>query len=318
MRIKIIYTILFCLLGLPVLLAQYNKELSGDVYKQHRGEILLSDTEVDLADFNEKDIQNNFDLMDEIYGRIILEKSLAEIYKDNNYVYDFNNSRYDYNYSLLLFVDGEKRAGWLFELSENYFNYALSFDLVLSSRDKDEIRNNSDFVNEWVHIISTLKAGERKLRLEVVPLHVDVIGDVLPVIASGSFTLNVQKDKIDDYLAERTADLPPVTMINKSIEEKIVAVSDDIYPYATPLRAFITEITGDWTYSIDDYGNILYRHIIASVVYKFSMTNDCWVKTGLYSQKHQGYGNFGPMLYNKETNGYYDYQIPCWRVTTDE
>jgi hypothetical protein len=185
---------------------------------------------------------------------------------------------------------------------------------VLSSNNPKEKRKNSDFANEWVNIVSTLKEGKRTFDLEIVPINIDLVGNIHPILAKGSFTIDIKKDKVDKYLELRTTDLPPATMINKPVEDKIVVASDGIYPYATPLRAFIADVKEDWFYATDEFGNILSRHIIASVVYRMNTSNKCWVKTGFYSQQHQEYGNFGPMKHYKETNGYYDYQIPCWKV----
>jgi hypothetical protein len=59
--------------------------------------------------------------------------------------------------------------------------------------------------------------------------------------------------------------------------------------------------------------NIVYRNIVASVILK-DLDGVCKVKTASYGQKHQGYGDFGPLIFEKYVKGYYDYTIPCDKV----
>lgn len=295
--------------------AQYNEELTQAIFKEHAGEILFSTSPIDLEKFSEKDAKNNFTLEDNIYAQVILKESLAEIYKSKNYKYDFNNSSYSYNYALELNVDNERKARWLFELPENHFKNALTFDLVLSTSNPEIKREKSTIINEWVYTISSLKEGKRKMSLDIIPINKDIVGESLPKLALGEFVLQVDKSKVNDYISRNTTDLPPATIISKPIENLVMEASRDAYPYATPLKAYITDLKEDWTYSTDEDGNILSRHIIASIIYRMVTSGKCWVKTGIYSQKHQGYGNFAPMIYYKETNGYYDYQVPCSKVT---
>jgi len=185
---------------------------------------------------------------------------------------------------------------------------------VLNSNEPIEKRKDADFTNDWITIVSALKEGNNTFKLEIIPLYVNIVGDNHPVLASGTFTLNMETEKLNSYIENKSIDFPPITIVNKSIEEKILVASEGIYPYTTTLKAIITDIKEDWTYQTDDNGNIVARQIIASVVYRNNANNECWLKTGVYRQKYQGNGNFGPMEHFKETTGYYDYQIPCWRV----
>ncbi len=294
--------------------AQYNTDINQEILKKYKGDILFSKTQIDLNTYKETSQPVEFDLLDNIYAQVVLGKTLSQIYSEHNYVYDYDNTRYDYNYAMELYVDGDKKARWLFELPENFYKYALTFDLYIANDDPQIKNDYSFFVNQWVNIISQLKEGKRKMRIDIIPLTMDMVGDDLPVIASGTFILNVDKDKMKEFVERKATDLPPATMVNKYIEAMILRASEDIYPHAEPLRAFITDIDEDWKYSTDENGNILYRNIVASVVYKINTSNQCWVKSGIYSQKHQGFGSFGPMNFYKETNGYYDYEIPCSKV----
>jgi hypothetical protein len=306
--------VLFIWLGTPLLQAQVGEDFGAELFKENTGKIIFSNKIINLTSYNGDDSQENFDLLDEIYALAILKTTLAQSYKDNKYEYDFDNNYFAYNYALILYVNEDKKAQWLYELSETYFNDAYTLDLVLSSNDPIEKRNNSDFINDWISIISTLKEGKNTFKLEIIPLNVSIVGDKHPVLASGTFTLNMEKAEMDNYKEKKTTDLPPITMVNKSIEEKILVASKGIYPYTTPLKVFITDIKEDWSYATNDIGNIVGRQIIASVVYRTNTSNKCRIKTGIYMQKHQRFGNFDPMEHFKETTGYYDYQIPCWKV----
>lgn len=290
---------------------QSREELNSQVFDTYKGKILFSTSKLDLDRLKGAAIKNNFDMMDNISAKVILPKTLGQIYKDRKYVYDFNNDSYTYNYAIRVSVDGEKKARWLMEMGPDFFRYGLTMDLVLSSDDAEMRRQYSDIENEFVPMLAGLKAGERNIRLDLVPLNKDLVGDETPVIASGTFTVMVTDAQKGKLLAERTTGLPPATVENPMVEEEVLNASKDIYPYTDPVRAFITDVNEDWTYGTDEYGNITLRSLVASVVYRSEASDKCWVKSGLYFQRHEGYGNFGPMEFSKETNGYYDYQIPC-------
>lgn len=318
MKRKAILIFLLTLLISPISYGQYNDELNKELFNEYKGEILFSENPIDLSSYSETDFQTDFQLMDDLYAQIVLKNTLENVYKEHNYVYDFNNPKYTYNYALRLNVDGKKAAQWNFELNKSYFTRAVTFDVVLSNNDPKVKRNHSDFVNDWVQVVSTLPEGKHKISLEVVPLTMDLVGNRLPVIAQGEFKLEIKKSKVEKFLASRTTDVPPATLINKGVEEKIVQASEEVYPYAEPVKAYITDVKEDWTYGTDENGFIRSRHIVASVVYQTETNNSCWVKSGLYSQQHRGNGSFGVMGHAKEVTGYYDYQIPCWKVTSEK
>ncbi len=314
---RIFTSIVVCIwLGTSLLHAQIGKNYGAEFFKENKGKIIFSSKTIDITSYNEKDIKKTFDLLDEIFGLAILETTLAQTYRDNKYKYDFDfdNNYFDYNYALILYVNDDKKAQWVYELSETYFNEAFTLDLVLSSNDPIVKRKNSEFINDWISIVSTLKEGKNIFKLEIIPLNVSIVGDKHPVLASGTFTLNIGKADMENYIEKKTTDFPPITMVNKTVEEKIMVASKGIYPNTTPLKAIITDIKEDWSYSTNDYGNIVGRQIVASVVYQTNISDKCLIKTGIYVQKYEGHGNFGPMVHFKETTGYYDYQIPCWKV----
>lgn len=311
-----IFSILF--FSTSSVMGQYNEEIDNDLLKNHKGEIIFSTSNIDLENYNENNVKKSFDLSDNIIAQVVLKKTLSQSYDEHNYVYDFKDVSYMYNYALRLKVDGNKTGRWLAELPQNYFNYAFTFDIILFTDDPKIKRDNSDFLNDWVNVVSALDEGKREFELEIIPVYKDLVGDKHPVLAKGSFTLDIDMDNMEAFLDEKTTDLPPATFINPSVEEKILIASDDIYPYSDPLSAYITDVKEDFSYSTDEMGNILSRSIIGSVVYRFNNINECWVKSAIYTQKHEGYGNFGPMIYFKETDGYYDYQIPCRKVVRTE
>lgn len=284
-----------------------------DNFEEYIGKIVFSSGSIDLENFRKENLKKEFTLNDELYMRVFLKKTLQKTYQDNEYQYDFYNSKYSYNYAMRLYDNDTLIANWLFEMSPDEYQKVISFAMILSTDKPGEKRHASIIVNQWADAISGLSPGKHHLKLEMVPLNIELVESKVPVLASGSFYLNVTKESKKIFLETHTTDLPPATIVNPAIEQMILDASNEIIPNAKPLRAFITDLNEDWTYSADENGNILYRHIIASVIYKMP-DQTCWIKSGVYSQKHEGYGDFGPMEYTKLTEGYYNYAIPCKKV----
>ena len=307
-RSKIVFLLLIA--GALTLKAQYPDEISNEFFQKHKGQIVFSKTDPGNEGTAISKLSNEFTLSDNLFAEAVFKEPLAKTFAERDYMYDFSSSRYTYNYALELNVDGEKKGRWLFELPENYFKHAVSLNHIILTDQPDLKRLRGDFVNDWVNILSGLSNGTHELTLTVRPYTVDLAGSEPPAIATGSFEL-----KVDDAgkmaLADKDTDIPPATMINKRIEASILSASDEIYPYARPLRAFITDKNGDWKYTIDDNGNITSRYITASVAYKTETTGKCWIKSAIYRQPHEGYGEFGSLVFEKEIDGYYEYQVPC-------
>lgn len=316
-RIATLFLII-ALSGATGVTGQPNEDLNNKVFQEHKGEILFSVEEVDPATANTGNFTNEFSLDDNIYAEIILKKTLARTFEDQNYAYNYDDPRYTYNYAVRVNVDGEPASQWLYEMAENYFDKSVSVEMVLQTDDALQKRENSDFINDWVKTIAGLTDGKHQISIEVVPLTFELIGSDQPVLARGEFTLKVENELVETYRDEKTTDLPPVTAVNPALEEDILVASEGVYPYSEPLRAYVTDVEQDWSYASDEFGNIRSRHIVASVIYENRTTNKCWVKSGLYYQRHQGYGDFGPLKHFDETEGYYDYQIPCRKVNEDD
>ena len=285
----------------------------SDDFKEYFGKIVFSSNSINLENFNRDNLKKEFSLTDELYMRVFMKKPLEKIYDANDYHYDFYNSRYTYNYALRLYDNGDLIANWLFEMPPGDYKNAISYTMILSTDNPAEKRHTSIVVNQWADALSGLDPGKHELKLEMVPMNIDIVDRKVPVLASGIFYLSVDKESKKRFLERHTTNLPPAAITNPTVEQMILDASDRIIPNAKPLKAFITDLKEDWTYSTDENGNILYRHIIASVVYKMA-DQTCWVKSGVYSQKHEGYGDFGPMYFSKSLEGYYNYAIPCNKV----
>lgn len=307
----LLYTSIACFITLFTMQGNTQDKNNEPDHDKYLGKIVFSDQEIDLSKYETKE---NFDLSDNLHALAIMNKTLEESYEKNNYSYDFDNNKYTYNYALRMKVDGEEYTQWYFELPEPLFSNAQSLEYVLTTKEKKMKRLHSDIINEWVEAIAGLNSGKHEIYLEIVPLNLDVVADINPVLASGSFTLEVGKGKQDEFLKQRTTGLPPATIINSTLEEKILKASNAVYMHAKPLRAYITDRKQDWSYVRDDYGDVYARFIIASVIYKTHASDKCWVKSAFYSQDHQGYGEYDNMDYYKSLEGYYDYRIPCWKV----
>lgn len=289
-------------------------EVIKKAYRDYLGKIVFSDQEIRAERLDKDQLSNQFELLDNIYAGLYMKKTLKEAYEDNNYEYNFDMAKNFYNYALRLYVDDSLEAQWLFEMPEEDFDQVVTLDFVISSKEKYEKRNYSGIVNQWVGVISQLPGGKHNITFEMLPLSTEMVGNELPVLASGSFTLNVNPSKIADFEQRMTTSLPIVTMIDKDIQDQIVRASNDLFDQANPIRALITDKKGDWTYVKDENDIILYRHIVASVVYRFLTDGSCWIKSAWYTQEHQGYGKFDPVQYSREAEGYYNYRIPCDNV----
>ncbi|MFW5657699.1 MAG: hypothetical protein ACOC0C_08785, partial [Bacteroidota bacterium] len=273
------------------------------------GKIFFSSSEEFLKMTSENLMENDFTLSDNLFVAVHLGKPLKDYYDQHNYVYRFDDARYDYNYAIRIFVDGDLKARWLYEMPPEPFERQQSLHFALATKSKELKREFSTAVNNWVSIVSGLEPGEHNVKFDIIPLNMELVGEDLPVLASGEFTLDIDENKKQAFVKEAPTDLPLVTMIAPEIERKIVEAST-IVDNSAPARAFITDVSGDWTYVKDENGNILYRHLVASVLYK-ERDGDCRIRSAWYMQEHQGYDNWGPMEWSKPAEGYHNYEVPC-------
>ncbi len=307
------YFISILCLGMLMLYAFPLKAGMNDDFEKYIGKIVFSPDYISIENFNNNLLKDTFSLLDDLHMRVFMKETLENVYSSNDYPYDFYSSKYRYNYALRLLDNEQPVATWYFEMPPHDFSNTTTFSMTLSTTSEVEKEHNSIIVNQWADAVSGLEPGEHHLKLELVPLNIDIVDSEVPTIATGSFDLMINKENKKKFLEAHTTDIPPSTVINHAVEQMILDASNKIIPDAKPLRAFITDINEDWTYSADDIGNILYRHIIASVVYKMP-DGTCQVESGVYSQKHEGYGEFGPMFFTKPVEGYFDYTIPCEKV----
>ena len=257
-----------------------------------------------------------FGLLDDLYLRVNLEKPLSETYDLLNIIYDHQDPSLEFNYALRFYVDGQERATWLFEMPAGDFRNALEFFYPLSTSDNELIRSFSYTVNNWKDLIAPLEEGSHKVEVEFIPLNRINLDTDVPVLARGGINLQVDRSKIEVF-REKLTGLPEPTIINESLQEEIVSASERIFPRQIPIEAIITDVEADWSYSIDDLGNITRRYIIATVVYRNSLNDVCSVRSGVYYQEYKGYGIFGETFYLKPATGYFDYAVPCDTETGD-
>ena len=278
---------------------------------KNKGKIIFSDSDVMLKEVSFETSKNNFKLLDDLYARVLLTEPLSYYFDKYNYDYDFNAKKYTYNYALTIKVDGKEYSKFLDETTEEGFKTVRTLAFPMATSETALKRNYSGLINYWVDIAGDIGNGKHTVEIELVPYTIELVGEKLPVLASGKFVLHVEAGDMEQFIAKNELDLPEPTMVNPRIEDKIVDASSSIIRRAKPVKAVITDVTQDWNYTYDENGNILYRHIVASVVYKLRDDKGCIVNSAIYTQKHQGYGNFGPMTFSKDAEGYYDYNIPC-------
>lgn len=256
------------------------------------------------------DGKGQFDILDNIYVNVFLDNTLSNYYKENNYTYDFREKRLNYNYALRIYNNNELMGQWLYEMPEESFETTRILHFPLATDVEYEKHRYGNMVNSWVDLVSRLKEGNHQVEMRMVLLYEDIQRKNPPVLAEGKFKLSVKNEMMAQFREKYKTGLPEATVLAPVIEEKIVQASEEVINGAVPLAAIITDVTGDWSYTYDEHGNILYRHIVASVVYQLR-DGTCWVKAGYYSQKHKGYGDFDDMIFSRDAEGYSDYEIDC-------
>jgi len=309
--IIILHIVLFLTVGL---LGQ--KVTTGDGNVQVDGNIWFASdpNAIGLKNFNSSNTSTSFLSSENIYARLFINKTLADIYDELGYKYDFDNAANEYNYALRIYADEDLVVQWLDEMNEQDFNYATTKAYVLSDGDIQKREKWNNLVNEWNSVISELRKGDHTITIKMVPLNRKNAGEDLPVLAIGEFSLFVDGGIIPGVKADKTAELPKSTLESPQLEELILVASKELFENAIPIKVIITDVKGGWTYSRDKLGNITGRQIVASVVYAFPAEERCFVKSALFHQKHKGNGIYGDPLFVKEVPGYYDYQVDCARL----
>ncbi|NBC82189.1 MAG: hypothetical protein GVY19_02295 [Bacteroidetes bacterium] len=276
------------------------------------GKITFSDS---FGEFS-KNTQKTFEVGDELYMQTTLPGTLEDIYNKHNYAYDFSDATYTYNYGLRVYVDGKLDGQFLVEMPKNDFDSKTVVRHALASEKEDVTQQHFPLIMQWMELLKQYEEGMHTIKLEFVPIYPDIAQKELPVVASGTFKFKLDKNELMAYEDRKTSDLPPSTIESQQIEDRIVDASSELYTGAFPIDAVITDMEGDWTYFTDDNGNITHRNLIATVAYYWTAEDKCTLKSARYYEKHQGHGAFGPLLFYKEVEGYYDYEVPCDEVTT--
>lgn len=254
-----------------------------------------------------------FNLAGDIYGRVFLQKALADYYNELGYEYNYDQEKHSYNYGIRIKVNGLIMAQYLDELiPKDLFYNKLTFDFALSPSGELE-RKFAVVQEDWVEVIKNLEEGTHEVKIELLPYHQDNVDGYVQVIASGKFNIKVDKDKMNEFLSKNFVGLPMPTMTNEDIEQKIEDATTHIYFGMEPIDAIIVDKDANWDYMVDDHGMISARTIVAAVVLQDKNAN-CYVKTGLYRQKHLGNGKFGKVFFSRKLVGLYDYQLSCDEV----
>jgi hypothetical protein len=296
--------------------------------------VLFSTTPIDEANYNQDQLAEDFDVMDNLYVGVFMNNSLEHYYKQLNWEYDFadENQAYkdidyrfnfpdieqNYNFALRIFIDDELAARMLYEMAQDDManRRALTFALA-TDNDKDK-RKFSSTVNHWNNIVTDLEPGTYNIKIDMVPFNKIVTEQKLPVIAQGEFTLDIEnEEQLTEFSNERTSELPEVTVINPEIEQQILDASENVINNSRPIKAYIVEADGDWNYVQDEFNNVKYRDIVATVAYEME-NGTCFLNSARYMQEHQGGGNYSIMRYAEDADGYYDHAIPCSKVVLED
>lgn len=283
-----------------------------EIHEKYAGDIVFAREKINFENINNGILKDNFKLLSSIYGKIFLKKPLADYYEDFDWTYDYNDEKYKYNFSTVIYIDGKMEIKWLDELSREAFNKFTAFDIIIAPDEKDKMRY-SEQSSDWKNKISMLSEGKHEIRVEMRAENISKPGLMKDPLASGDFSLQVEKSKMDEFRRKFGIRLPEATIIAPEVEEGVLVASKNMYNGMTPVKAIIIEPTGQWQYSRDIEDNILSRNFIAAVVLK-SFDGDCFVKTARYFQEHKGNYQFDDVRMSEKLEDYLNYQIPCENI----
>lgn len=276
------------------------------------GQIVFANHWITNENFNQENLKTRFDANEQIFGRIYLDKPLADYYREYDWDYDYSSAFDDYNYSIEIFADGKKVIQWLHQLPEIQFNTYRMLELTLVP-EPDRKFNYSMPLSDWLDVVKRIGEGEHEIRVEFSPASPANLGVFKEPVSEGSFTLNVSRESRQALTEIYTIGLPEPTLTGEELENEIVDASEDLYNGLVPVKAVIIEPTGQMQYNRDRRGNIINRYFTASVAYK-GFQGECAVRTGIYMQKHLGYDNFGEVEFSRPVRGYYNYRLPCKNI----
>ena len=275
------------------------------------GKILFTDTRSNPDKPGPIKVKQSFNLLDDLYLYARLDKPLARVYDSLNMDYDFNNQALNFNYALRIYVDGKKKARWLFEMPLDDFKHLKDVEFILNTGDKKLERQYSYTVNQWKNLVSELSPGIHRIKVELIPLNVYNLNSEVPALCAGSMELQLVPGQAEGFSRELDHVLPDPTLISDRWETQILDASQDVYPDLVPVKAIITDSKGRWSYGTDKDGNIIRRYIVASVLYRNSLIGDCEIRSSVYYQNHEGDEIFGKTFYLKPATGYFKYTVPC-------
>ncbi len=275
-----------------------------------KGTIVFSNEPVE-PEYEPAELNRSFNLLDDIYARVFLEKPLKEYYEKLGYDYDYSRDFTKYNYAIQMSVDGNLQSRWFFEATPENFRNMTQFEFILSSKGKD--KRFYKINREWVMEVFRMDHGQHIITFEVIPVETALVEGIVYSIATGKFIINVDTTKFDEFAELMAPEIPEPVMILPEIEKEIVQASRMVYPKAEPVQAIIVDNKEGWRYTVDQNNNVLSRSIIATVIYK-TATGKCWLKTALYNQRHRGRGRYSQMLYSRPVSGYYNYEILCEQI----
>jgi len=271
--------------------------ITGSLHQKYLKQIVFSKKPID-GNSPESELSNSFNLGDDIFFRLFLERSLAndaraarieegvkaqelkaEIHINGTKIYD--------NYE----VNG---------LHKYRFNYENSTSALeaLSHNKWVELEGDNGFANEFLtdffYATNRLPVGSHKVKIVLPKLNI-----------SGEFTLNVtEAGKL--ALAKKLCVMPVIQShaehFNKGL--KIVTNGAEVIktaPRENSTFVKVVETASDWVYHKNRYGIITHRTLYGRAFYKY---ND----TGLYYSKdiefYQENTSSGGSKYGKTTWGY--------------
>lgn len=292
--------------------------ITGTIHQAHLKQIVFSKTNISKSGASESQFTNNFNLGDDIIGRVYMEKS--NVNEKNGTVADRSHLG---SFYLRLTIDGGKQYSHSLgivqskgDLERQYETNTGDYDTELAGSEATTFRfgisEKQDFFvknlpYEFIYeYLWSLPAGNHKIKMEYVydipEDEVDPKNDLNnylyttkfgpeKILASGEFNLNVtEAGKVT--AAKKIC--PKIDWVNN----KLIKVPDgftmiDREKKSGETIVKVVEIDNDWTYKKNVYGVILSRSIRGAAIVQDNATKLYHTEEITFSQENTSSGGSG-------------------------
>lgn len=306
--------------------------ITNDLHKKNVGKIVFSNKEIAKAETSDAGFVNTFNLGDDIYSRVYLEKSMTNEGNSIGYIAQFMDFKVrmtvegtqfnaipltarDYNDPnpsngyprSIVAEDPDRRSAW------------TTFQIGLSPNASHVAEYPSTEMHDFFYRMYQLPAGTHTVKLELV---FDIPEDEAPqgsgmidegrkwttkfgqekVLAVGEFKINITDA---GKIAAGKKLCPTLDWINYKlikVPEGFDMVNKSKREGETILK--VVEIHNDWTYEKNIYGIILNRHIQGKALVQNNATKLCYVVNISFHQENisSGGSKYGPTTFTRDVS----------------